>query len=184
MDHSHDRLVDAAVAALQGADGELQIVNLNKALFYFDLAMLRDFGRTYTNATYVALKLGPVVDDYQTVIVKELEARGLADQVDQGMAKPVRLRPEVRTRGMEFDALAAARVAGQWAAGRSAKQVSLFSHNNLGYQAAFRRGAGTPINMVLAMQQLIDVDAWTDAPWTEQEEEVIAAAESGPTEAF
>lgn len=50
-----ERIGTAARALIAGAGGAMQITNLNKALFYFDLVCLRDEGATYTGANYVAL---------------------------------------------------------------------------------------------------------------------------------
>ena len=67
---STNKLMEASMALLQGApDSQLNIVVLNKALFYLDLIALRDFGRTITGERYVALPQGPMVADYARKIV-------------------------------------------------------------------------------------------------------------------
>jgi len=86
------------MALLQGAPaGQLNIVVLNKALFYTDLLALRDFGQTITQERYVALPQGPVIDNYAGKIVRALDAAGLAEQIEVGLAKPVRSRIRSRS---------------------------------------------------------------------------------------
>ena len=55
-----ERLIEAAAAILNAApDRRLNAVVLNKALFYLDLASLRDRGETVTHNSYIALEKGP-----------------------------------------------------------------------------------------------------------------------------
>lgn len=181
---STDRLIEAAVAVLSGAGGELQTVNLNKALFYFDLAMLRDMGRTYTGTAYVALKRGPVVNDYKVALVRALEQRQLAEQTVAGLAKPIVLRDGALVRRVDIDVLAAATQAGEWAKKHSAEFLSDYSHGNPGWEIAHAKGEGTRINMVLAMQQVVDVDPWMESAFTGDELEHLRTAEFGTAEPF
>ena len=54
-----ERLIEAAAAILNAApDRRLNAVVLNKALFYLDLASLRDRGETVTHNSYIALEKG------------------------------------------------------------------------------------------------------------------------------
>lgn len=149
-----ERLIDAVVAVLTAAGGELQIVNLNKALFYFDLVALRDTGRTYTGANYVALKNGPAVDG---VLVDELVKRGIVDQIEERV---------VLRKGAPLRHLDRAVAAGTWASGTSDR--------NPGWAAARRVGDGARINLVLAMQQIVDDDPWVDAPLSDAEREAAS----------
>ncbi len=74
------KLTDAAAAILRCApNNELNIVVLNKALFYVDLVSLRDYGNTLTENTYIALENGPVVAKYQQRLVKPLAEARIAE---------------------------------------------------------------------------------------------------------
>src|SRR5438045_86074 len=90
---SMNKLMEASMALLQGApDSQLNIVVLNKGLFYLDLIALRDLGRTITGERYVALPQGPVVENYVHKIVRALESAGLAEQLEMGRRKPLRVK--------------------------------------------------------------------------------------------
>jgi hypothetical protein len=180
MGNRTNKLMEASMALLQAApDGQLNIVVLNKGLFYLDLIALRDVGRTVTGERYVALPQGPVVEGYGTKIVKALEAAGLAEQLVDGRARPVRITKRLPS----FKCLTDTEVQ---LAGEVAKAVSPFtsrllsdySHHNSGWLLA-RRGAieGLPapeINMRVALQQI----AWADDDdWMEAEPDEALAAE-------
>lgn len=173
----NERLIDAAIAVLEGAGGRLDITNLNKSLFYFDLVMLRDVGATFTKAEYVALPRGPVVQDYRTDLVEALVRGGFATQGNDGMAKPVVLKDERPHRFAtdHVSVIDVARKMGAKAKTRTATQLSEYSHENLGWKRAITRGNGTPINMLLAMQQIAEVDPWlSEKKWTDAEFIVVA----------
>lgn len=167
------KLLEAAMAVLQAAPaGQLNIVVLNKALFYLDLLALRDLGRLVTDQTYVALPNGPVVDQYKDVLIAPLKEAHLAEQLlDGGMAKPLRVLRSLEV----YTALTAseARIASVIGAGFNSFTsitVSSYSHDNPGWIAARRHAVdGRPaprIDMRLALQQLVDddVDSWIDDP--------------------
>lgn len=171
MDEQRDKLIEAAVALLDAAPGKrLQITNLNKALFYLDLAALRDLGKTLTGCTYVAYERGPVVDRYQSALVDELVVGGFARQDDLGMSKPLVLeRPIMSFQHMDdyhrqLAALVAAHIAEQ-----TAKGVSDWSHKNPGWLAARSLGESVPIDMLLALQQVVNSDPWLSEPLNEEE---------------
>lgn len=175
---STERLVEAAMAILQAVpDMQMNIVVLNKALFYLDLVALRDFGKMVTNTRYVALPQGPVVDDYKIRLVGELVRRGWATQVAQGMAKPVKVArtlqafPHLTHEEVSY----ASRVAAELKPLLS-KTVSQRSHNNPGWIRAHARGSGTMINMHLALQQIAEIDPWLDEPVDAATLEEIASA--------
>ena len=70
-------LNETAMAILQATDqGRLGITVLNKALFYADLAALRDLGKTLTGSGYVAIPNGPVVNHYERAVVRDLGSIG------------------------------------------------------------------------------------------------------------
>jgi Protein of unknown function (DUF4065) len=132
---STNKLVEASMALLQASpEGQLNIVVLNKGLFYLDLMALRDLGRTITGACYVALPQGPVVDNYQQRIVRALESAGMAEQLEVGRAKPIRVKAPIE----DFKHLSESEVV--LASGLSKKIASMtsttmsdFSHKNEGW---------------------------------------------------
>lgn len=179
------KLLDAAMALLQAApDGELQVTNLNKALFYVDLVALRDSGRTLTGATYLGMDQGPTVADFQRKLVKRLVKAGWAEQVEQGMAKPLRVLKQIDPSEVftpdEVDLLSDMAKA---VAKQTATWLSDLSHENVGWQIAHERGrqvgngAAAPIDMRIALQQLPDDDGdaspWIKAPLTKQETNLV-----------
>src|SRR5688500_388381 len=86
-----ERLVEATVTALEAAGGRMNIVLLMKALFYADLAALRDTRHTVTRQPYLALEFGPVVAKYDKRVIAALERRGLAASDQEGDSKPLSL---------------------------------------------------------------------------------------------
>ena len=160
-----ERLHLASRALIAGAGGAMQITNLNKALFYFDLVCLRDEGASYTGANYVALDHGPVVDNYRTVLVERLARSGFVEVTEQPIfqytSTTLRNVGVVPDLGSEVRN-ARARQVGELAGGRRAVEMSELSHRNLGWRAAIRAGEGTRIHLVVAMQQLIEADPWFD----------------------
>lgn len=170
-----ERLIEATVALLESAPSQrLQVTNLNKALFYLDLVALRDTGETLTRCRYVALEQGPVVDGYRDKLIPALVKKGLAHQDEVGKEKPVVLTRAIDSYRFMDDHLraAAAQVAG-YVAGKSAAGISRTSHGNPGWQIAYEHGSGInaspkPINMLVAMQQIMDTDPWMAAPPDEE----------------
>ena len=166
---NRDRLIEAAMAILEAAGGPLNIVVLNKALFYLDLYALRDHGQTVTGQAYVALPMGPVVAKYDKRLVGELEKRGLAEQFALGKAKPVQVTTPLGSfPHLSADEVALAREIGTVAADATSWGVSEFSHDNAGWRIAFEGGLGGPnkrpklVDMNIALQQLVEED---DDPW-------------------
>lgn len=176
------RLLAAAAAILAGADGGcLNTVLLNKALFYFDLASLRDEGDVFTHNTFIALELGPVVSKYATRLIRALDEEGIARQSVDGLAKPISLiaRPSAGLGGSLDET---ARNVARWACGLTSTEASDVSHDNVGWQIARREAlkAGkpaAPIDMLLAMQQILGEDPWLDEPFSEANVESIHAAD-------
>jgi hypothetical protein len=166
---STNKLMEASMALLQGApDGQLNIVVLNKGLFYLDLIALRDLGRTITGERYVALPQGPVVDNYGTKIVRALEVAGLAEQLEMGRAKPMRVKMRLGEYKhlSELEVLFATDLA-RTVSPFTSTMLSDFSHRNAGWVIARRQtvegGPAAEINMRIAMQQLAgneDDDEW------------------------
>jgi uncharacterized phage-associated protein len=184
-----DRALEAAVALLEGAPSKrLQVTNLNKGLFYLDLVALRDTGDTLTGAPYVALKQGPVLDQYKVDLIPSLMAAGFARQDDQGMEKPVvLLKPCESYHYMDDYLRSMAAAIARHVASKTAASISEFSHQNPGWIAAFEDGQGinvSPrrINMMLAMQQILDRDPWLDEPADEDVLRAFAESRSPKSE--
>jgi hypothetical protein len=168
------RLVEAAMAVLQATPKqELKIVLLNKALFYLDLIALRDTGDTVTHAAYIALQQGPVVAKYDERLIPALERRGLATQVMDGYAKPIRVKTQLTAfQYLTSELRSVAAEIGKEVADLTSTAASNFSHDNAGWQVAYNAGLGgggkpKAINMTLAMQQLEDESGDRD-PWLDE----------------
>ncbi|MEZ6062610.1 MAG: Panacea domain-containing protein [Planctomycetaceae bacterium] len=179
------RLIEAACAVLNAAPGHrLNTVVLNKTLFYLDLAALRDRAETLTGNAYIALQQGPVVAKYDQRLIGELETRRLAKQVSEwDGSKPVLLESCVEHfQFIDADALILVSAVTSYFAGLSSRQASDFSHENPGWQHAwdsFRRTRKpTPINMLIALQQIVEDDPWMDLPLPD-DDAILAAADNG-----
>ncbi len=178
------RVVEATVALLDAApDRRMNAVTLNKALFYLDLACLRDFGETVTQNTFVALDFGPVVAKYPQRVFKPLEANGLAKQLDQwDGAKPLELQKTLpRPDFLNEPRRELAEQVGAHFANLSSSKASDFSHDNPGWQLAYANGlrAGNPaqpIDLLIAMQQILEDDPWLHEPHS-LDDAVLAAAD-------
>jgi uncharacterized phage-associated protein len=168
-------LLEAAAVLLEHAGGQLLTTNLNKALFYFDLHCLLETGKRATDAIYVALRHGPVVESYSTKLIDALEKVNIAMHDDEDPNyKPIVLLHPVEVRRLNETQVALAKHVAEWAKSKTATQLSDYSHDNLGWKAAFERIEGTPINLHLAMQQLADADPWLDESLTADEEAAFA----------
>src|SRR5437773_2192449 len=102
MPTARNKLLEAAMALLQASPRQqLNIVVLNKALFYLDLHALRDLGKTVTDQEYVALPQGPVVDSYKNILIKPLVEGGMAEQLREAAGeytwKPLRVKTPITT---------------------------------------------------------------------------------------
>ncbi|MCC6546097.1 DUF4065 domain-containing protein [Candidatus Sumerlaeota bacterium] len=182
-----ERLIEAATAILAAAPNHrLNTVVLNKALFYLDLASLRDDGKTMTGNSYIALQQGPVVAKYQERLIGQLQARVIAEQLDEwDGSKPIVLKNGT-LRSHHLDASAMSRAAGITAffAKQTSQQASEYSHENPGWLLAWaeyrRSGKPCAIDMRVAMQQILQDDPWMDEPLI-GDEDILAAddAESG-----
>ena len=183
-----ERLIEAAAAVLNAApEHRLNAVVLNKALFYLDLASLRDRGATVTQNSYIALQNGPVVAKYEQRLIRELESRGIAKQISEwDGAKPILLEscPE-HFRFVDADALILASAVTSFFASATSRQASDYSHENPGWEMAwieFRRtGKPAAINMRIALQQIIEDDPWMDTPLL-NDDALLAAADAAEGE--
>ena len=173
MSKKTTKLMEATMAVLQATpDRQLNIVVLNKALFYLDLYALRDLGETITGQDYVALPQGPVVDGYRSAIIRPLTDAGLAEQIQVAKAKPVKVVKQLaRWDHLSGTELSIAQQVGASFTPLTSTAVSRFSHENPGWRLAHRSyvpgGPFPRINMRLALQQLCDDDDEDDA-WLEQ----------------
>lgn len=171
-----ERLIEAAVALLDAAPNKrLKTTNLNKALFYLDLIALRDYGETVTRCNYRAFENGPVVDFYKEALIDELAKRNLAKQDEDGMSKPIVLQQGIPSfRFIDDDQRESAANIARRIGALDARRASDLSHKNPGWQDARCRGERAMIDMMLAMQQVIDQDPWLDQPVTPDEAEALA----------
>jgi len=167
-----NKLMEATMAVLQATPKQqLNIVVLNKALFYLDLYALRDLGKAVTGQKYVALPQGPVVDQYKTKIVASLSRKGLAEQIDgQHGAKPMRVIQSLEHFAhLTADELNIANEMGEGLNRITSNAFSAFSHSNPGWILArqkydSRSNPAPLINLRFAVQQLADddEDGWID----------------------
>lgn len=166
------KTVEAAALLLDATSNkQLNIVPLNKALFYLDLVCLRDLGRLATEGKYVALDFGPAVSNYPRTLVKRLVKLGIAKEIDvDEYAKPLRLiaTPPLELIDEQIQEKAA-RIAST-VEKRSATSLSDYSHRNVGWRIAYEAGQGVVgraarlIDMRIAMQQICD----SDDPWMDE----------------
>ena len=167
-----ERQVRTAAAFLEEVKGhELEAVVFNKALFYADLAALRDLGRTMTGSSYTAAPLGPMLTNFK-ILVKALEVRGIAKQVEDGDARPIRAIRRIDQQLPDEEAEIVRRVSAAASAWTSTG-VSDLSHENIGWILG-RNAPNKRINLIIAMQQIVDSDPWLDAPLTEEENEAVS----------
>lgn len=160
-----DRLVEAASLVLDGAGGSLLTTSLNKALFYLDLWALLEHGRVVTSSPFIAIKAGPVVAKYERRLIRELRNRKVAAQTEEGDSVTLLSKP-LRQHLDEEEAALAIKL-GKWASSHSAGWLSDYSHKNIGWIAAWSAGLGAgpghqpkAIDLIVAMQQLAEVDDW------------------------
>jgi hypothetical protein len=180
-----DRLIEVASAVLNAApDRRLNAVVLNKALFYLDLASLRDRAETITGNSYIAIQQGPVVAKYPQRLIGELENRGIGRQVSEwDGAKPILLEacPQ-HFQYLDADAMILVSAVTSYFAERTSRQASDYSHENPGWQLAWneyrRTGKPSPINMRIALQQIVEDDPWMDLPLM-NDDDILAAADAG-----
>lgn len=177
MATSRNKLLEAAMALLQGSSSQqLNIVVLNKALFYLDLHALRDLGKTVTDQEYVALPQGPVIDSYKEILIQPLVEGDFAEQLQEVAgtftSKPLRVKNRITTFSClsEREQELARHISAGFFNSFTSAAVSAFSHENPGWRAASaKHQKGRPavkIDMLLALQQLGDDDdtAWLSEP--------------------
>ena len=187
-DEKRTLLIEAATALLGAAPHRrLNIVSLNKALFYLDLTSLRDCGATFTRNAYVALDQGPVVAKYAERLLKPLTSEGYAVQTVEGRANPVSLIKFPEFTRLTPRMMEVAEKVARWCSDQSSGDLSRFSHANPGWIIAREeeRNAGgikQIIDMSIAMQQLIDTDPWMNAPFDRTSYAAWMAADSGEGE--
>jgi hypothetical protein len=179
-----DRLIEAACAVLSVAPGRrLNAVVLNKALFYLDVASLRDRGTTITQNAYIAIHQGPVVAKYPQRLIGQLESRGHAKQLSEwDGSKPILLEcaPE-HFQFLDADTMALASAVTSFFAEMTSQQASRYSHDNPGWRTAWDdfRHTGRPkaINLHIALQQIVEDDPWMEAPLID-DDTILAAADA------
>ncbi len=124
-----------------------------KALFYLDLASLRDRGATITHNAFIAIQHGPVIAKYPRRLISQLETLGIARQVSLwDGSNPVVLEscPPHFT-FLDSDAMILASAVTTFFADASSRQASDYSHENPGWKRAWiesqRTGKATAVNM-------------------------------------
>ncbi len=179
-----ERLIEAASAVLNAAPNHrLNAVVLNKALFYLDLASLRDRGATVTGNTYIGLQQGPVVAKYPARLIGQLESRGIAKQISEwDGSKPILLEASLsHFQFLDSDAMILVSAVTTYFAEATSGRASEFSHENPGWRLAWneyrRTGRPSAINLRVAMQQIIEDDPWMDGPLL-NDDEILAAADA------
>ena len=180
-----DRLIEAAAAVLNAApQRRLNTVVLNKALFYLDLASLRDRAQTVTGNTYIAIQQGPVVAKYPQRLIEQLETRGIGRQISEwDGSKPVLLEScPAHFQYVDADSLLLVSAVTSYFAEGTSRQASEYSHENPGWRLAWnqyrRTGQPCAINMRIALQQIVEDDPWLDLPLL-SDDEILAAADAG-----
>lgn len=176
------RLMEVAASILDHTpEKKLKTAVLNQALFYVDLVSLRDFGEILSHNTYLALEHGPVIEKYQTRLVHGLLDAGLATQSSEGSTMPIVLQRVPDRLDYIDDSIAAVieKVA-LWAAHQTAPEISDFAHQNIGWLVAYQEGIGSqqppqPINLYLALQQVVDQDPWMEMAYTVSDQAIAAA---------
>ncbi len=178
------RLIEAASAVLHAApDHSLNVVVLNKVLFYLDLASLRDRGETITQNTYIALQKGPVIAKYPQRLIGQLEQRGIAKQISQwDGSKPILLENgPTHFDFLDSDSMILVSDVTTYFSDASSAAASRFSHKNAGWEIAWnqylRENKPAAINMRIAMQQIVESDPWMQVPLA-GEDEILAAADN------
>ncbi|CAN5201984.1 hypothetical protein BH09SUM1_BH09SUM1_25880 [soil metagenome] len=179
-----ERLIEAASAVLNAAPmHRLNAVVLNKVLFYLDLSSLRDRGEVVTGNTYIAIQRGPVVARYQQRLIGQLESRGIARQVEEwDGSKPILLETALKHRRyLDAHSMALASAVTTFFADATSAQASDFSYENPGWRLAWgeylRSKKPCPIDMQVAMQQIVEDDLWMDGPLLD-DDGILAAADA------
>jgi hypothetical protein len=180
-----ERLIEAASVVLSAAPNRrLNTVVLNKVLFYLDLASLRDRGETITHNAYIALVQGPVVAKYPQRLVGQLESRGVAKQLSEwDGSKPIVLEsaPE-RYQYLDAESESLAATVTRFFAEMTSGRASDFSHENPGWRMAWdayrRTRTPQPVNLRIALQQIVEDDPWMDLPLMD-DDAMLAAADAG-----
>lgn len=180
-----ERLIEAACAILNDVPNHrLNIVVLNKALFYVDLMSLRDFAKPITGNSYIAIQQGPVVAKYPQRLVGQLESRGLGKQLSEwDGSKPIQLENMPQHFSyLDSDTLVLISTVAAYFSAITSRQASEYSHENPGWLLAWNeyRHTGKPaaIDMRVALQQVIEDDPWMETPLLD-DDEILAQADSG-----
>lgn len=184
VSEKHERLLEAASLLLSFAPNQtMKSVILNKALFYLDLAALRDLGRTISGNVYIALHQGPVVAKYDSRLMGALKNDGIATVTGKGDAILVTLTNPAAPQHLRNEDRALAEKVADYFSQRSSAEASEYSHKNPGWRLAYRGGheAGNrpnPIDLQIAMQQIVDSDPWLDEPVDEKTMRILTTTDN------
>lgn len=183
-EEKQSRLFEVASTILAGTQhDELNVVVLNKALFYFDLAHFRDTGETLTRTNYVAFKHGPVVEKYDRQF-KAMEEAGIVRQDERwDGAKPIVLKRPVEPKHMNGESTKLANSICKHFGTMTSGQAERYSHKNPGWRIAWNASKASykpmAISMRIAIQQIVATDPWMHIPLNENE---YAATQRADTE--
>jgi hypothetical protein len=172
------RQIQTAAALLEAAQNhKFNAIVFNKAMFYTDLVALRDLGKTITGSTYTAAPQGPMLTNFRD-LVSVLSDKGIAKQVSEGDSEPICALNTAAVPPLPEAEIAIARLVGRDVSSWTSGKATYYSHENPGWIA----GQTAPlkrINLLTAMQQLVDDDPWIDEPCNEQEIEAVRLGVSG-----
>lgn len=181
MQRNPDRLLQAAIDLIDRAGGKLNRYKLNKALFYLDLYHYAETGETYTGATYIAEKFGPVVQDYKEALITPLLTSGAATEPPEREGtqawKSLELAPGSQSDVPDEIGRLGAKVLAMFQDPEF--DLDQYVHENMGWKCAYHAGAGTPVNILLAYEQIAPHDAWIDEPLTDHELAQIELSRAG-----
>ncbi len=178
------RLAETAAFLLAEAGGALPIVSVIKGLFFSDLRALRDLGHQITEAKYIALKAGPVVCAYERHVIEALERAGIAQQEElEDGSKPLYLIADFAPKTLSPEEREIISAIAKWTKSKTPTELSEFSHMNPAWRKAWNSAAsGKAINrdidMMLALQQIVETDPWLESPPNSEESSLFVAAHS------
>jgi hypothetical protein len=165
-----DRLSEAAVLALASSPhNTLSIDALHEALFYIDIFCYCELGHKMTGVEFVATRLGPRIRDVE--IVQSLTRLGFVKSA--GASVSLMRLPENMPHLTPAEITLARKVLRQPLDGSPA---ALRFSENPGWQIAMKKGEGNRINLLTAMQQILEPDPWMDEPLTEDESRLLSSA--------
>jgi len=172
------RQIQAAAALLDAAQNhKFNAITFNKAMFYADLVALRDLGKTISGSSYTAAPQGPLLTNYRE-LVAALEQKGIAEQIVEDDKEPIVALDTAAVPPLPEEELLIVKNVGQKVSMWTSGKASDISHENpgwiLGQKMPLKR-----INLLVAMQQIVEDDPWISEPCTPEELEAVQRGTSG-----